>query len=75
MARSVKPRNAKAAIKVPIRAIAVTGFFSSGARGFSAFRKIPKIIPVRKIGYLEIVFQKFCISFDENGAAVRQVRS
>ncbi len=70
MARSVKPIKANPAMKVLTRAIAVTGFLNSGARGFSALSKTPRTTPVMKIGYLETVFQKFCIS-KENGAAVR----
>lgn len=57
----------KPAMKTLTRAIAVTGFLKSGASGFSALSKTPKITPVIKIGYLETVFQKFCMSLKENG--------
>lgn len=64
----------KPAMKTLTRAIAVTGFLKSGASGFSAFSKTPKITPVTKIGYLETVFQKFCMSLNENGVPLHEFR-
>ncbi len=62
MARKVKPMKTRLAMKKLMSAIAVTGFFNSGASGLSAFSKTPNTTPVMKIGYLETVFQKFCMT-------------
>lgn len=65
MARSVKAMKAKPAAKTPTSAIAVTGFLSRGTSGLKALRKTPRIAPATKIGYFEMVFQKFCIGMNE----------
>jgi hypothetical protein len=61
IALSVRPTNTKLPTKKLIRATAVTGFLNSGARGFVAFKNTPKMTPAMKMGYLETVFQKFCM--------------
>ena len=42
MARSVRLRKTKPAMKIPVSAIAVVGFLKSGIKGLTAFKKTPK---------------------------------